>query len=225
MTKTEQTAGADEAVNKRIDELEKRAVKAEQLSQLNDVQKAHYGTLSPEAQAEFLGASAEQRDAAVEKAAGDDPVVYTTLDGDEIRKSAGNLVAKLARKADEAEANLKVEKAARERETFAKRAQTELVNLPGDESAQVALLKAVAGIPGEADRKAVGEILKAANEGVSKAFDTAGSSAGGEGGSDAESKLEKMAQAHFESNGGSFQKSYKSVLETPEGRELFKQTR
>lgn len=227
MTKIDdKTADTNEAVEKRISELEGNLAKANALASLTDVQKAYYGTMSPEAQAEFLSASPEQREAAVEKAAGDDPVVYTTLAGEEIRKSAGSLLLNLAKRADESEKNLAVEKAARERETFAKRAKEELSNLPGDESAQVALLKAVAGIPGEAERKAAGEILAAANSGVSKAFETAGTTTGNEGDSgEAEAKLEKMAQSHFEANGGSFQKSYKAVLGTPEGRELFKQTR
>ena len=227
MTKTaEEIAAEAQAVEKRVADAEARAERAEALASMTDVQKAHYGTLSPEAQAEFLGASSEVRDAAVEKAAGDDPVVYTTLAGEEIRKSAGSLLLNLAKRADESEQNLAIEKAAREREVFAKRAKDELSNLPGEESAQVALLKAIAGIPDEADRKAVGEIITAANSGVSKAFETAGTVTGSEGGaSDAESKLEKMAQSHFESNGGSFHKSYRAVLETPEGRELFKQTR
>lgn len=225
MTKTEQTAGADDAVNKRIEELEARAERAEAIAQLNDVQKAHYATLSPEAQADFLGASPDQRDAAINKAAGDDPVVYTTLDGQDIRKSAGDLVLSLAKRADESEKNLKVEKAAREREVFAKRAKDELSNLPGKESAQIALLKAVAGIPDAADREGVAEILKAANDGVSKAFDTAGTSEAPVGNADAEAQLEKMAQDHFSANGGSFAKSYQTVLNTPEGRELYKQTR
>lgn len=227
MTKTaEEIAAEAQAVEKRVKDAEDRAVRAEALASMTDVQKAHYGTLSPEAQAEYLGASPDKRQSAVEKAAGDDPVVYTTLAGEEIRKSAGSLLRNLAKRADESEKDLAVEKAARERDTFAKRAKEELSNLPGEESAQVALLKAVAGIPDEADRKAVGEILVAANTGVSKAFETAGTVDGGSGdASGAEAKLDKMAQTHFEANGGSFQKSYKAVLGTPEGRELFKQTR
>lgn len=230
MTKTAEEIAAAEAeavIEKRIADAEARAEKAEQLASLTDVQKAHYGTLSPEAQAEYLGASPEQRQGAVEKAAGDDPVVYTTLAGESIRKSAGDLLLSLAKRADKSEQDLAVEKAARERETFAKRAKDELSNLPGEESAQVALLKAVAGIPDEADRKAVGEILAAANSGVSKAFEVAGTASGSEGAADAEAKLDKMAQTHFEASGegGSFQKSYKAMLETPEGRELYKQTR
>ncbi len=227
MTKTaEEIAAEKEAVEKRIAGLEKNLATATALASLNDVQKAHYGTLSPEAQAEFLSATPDARTASVEKAAGDDPVEYTTLDGVDIRKSAGALTISMAKRLDESETNLRVEKAAREREGFVKRANAELSNLPGNESAQVALLKAVAGIPDAADRTAVGEILTAANSGVSKAFETAGTSAGSTGGAaDAEAKLEKMAQELSASSGDSFQKSYRAVLETPAGRELFKQTR
>ena len=233
MTKTAEEIAAEEAqavIEKRVKDAEDRAERAEALASLTDVQKAHNATLSPEAQAEYLGSSPDQRQAAVEKAAAPDPVVYTTLKGREILKSAGGLVLELAQENDENAKNFAVEKAARERDAFAKRAKEELSNLPGDESAQVALLKAVATIPGDDDRKAVGEILAAANSGVSKAFETAGSIAGGDGEGDlvasANAKLEKMAQTHFEAAGtGSFVKSYRSVLGTPEGRELYKQTR
>jgi hypothetical protein len=225
MTKTDdKTAGADEAVEKRIQDAEARAEKAERLASLTDVQKAHYGTLSPDAQAEFLGASPEQRDAVVEKAAGDDPVVYTTLKGREIRKSAGDLVLELARDADENAKNLAVEKAARERESFAKRAKDELSNLPGNESAQIALLKAIDSIPSQADRDGALEIVKAANEGVSKAFETAGSVTGSEG-NDAEGQLNELAQKRATANGVPFAKAYREVLDTPEGRELYKQAK
>ena len=228
MTKTvEEIAAEALAVEKRIQDLEKSLASATALSSLNDVQKAHYGTLSPEAQAEFLGKSSEARESVVAKAAGEDPVVYTTIDGVDIRKSAGDITLSMAKRLDESETNLRVEKAAREREVFAKRASVELSNLPGDESAQVSLLKAVAGIADEANRTAVGELLAAANSGVAKAFEEAGTSAGPEGdvAKAANDKLEKMAQDHFSANGGSFSKSYKSVLMTPEGRELMAQTR
>lgn len=222
------TADDAAAVEKRIEKLEGDLVKASALATLTDVQKALHGTMSPEAQAEYLEATPERRQAAVEKAAGDDPVVYTTLAGEDIRKSAGDLLLNLAKRADESEKNLAIEKAARERETFAKRAKEELDKLPGDESAQVALLKAVASIPDDADRKGAGEILVAANKGVSKAFDTAGTTDGGDstGSAAAEQKLEKLATEHSKLNAGSsFAKSYKAVLATPEGRELYIQTR
>lgn len=224
MTKTdEKTAGADEAVEKRIAELEARAEKAERLASLSDVQKAHYGTLSPEAQAEFLGKSAEDRDADVQKAAGDDPVVYTTLSGEEIRKSAGSLVLDLAKRADETEKALAVEKAARERDTFVKRAGEELDNLSGSVEAKVALLKAVDGIRSDKDRDAVLEILQGANSGVEKAFETAGTVAGDV--SDAEGQLTELAQKRADSAGITFAKAYSDVLNTPEGRRLYAESK
>jgi hypothetical protein len=228
-TKTDEeiaAAEANAAVEKRIEKLEGDLAKASALASLTDVQKAHYGALPSDDQDGFLKASPEERQAQVEKAAGDDPVVYTTLDGQEIRKSNGSLVLSLAKRADKNEADLAVEKVARERETFAKRAKEELGNLPGDESAQVALLKAVAGIPGEADRKAVGEMLAAANEGISKGFQVAGSITGEEGGpTEAEAKLSKLAEARAEKNGVTFEKAYSDVLQTPAGRELYIQSK
>lgn len=226
MTKTEEEIAKDaEAVEKRIKEAEARAEKAERLATMTDVQKAHYSALPEGEQPSFLEASSTDRQSAVEKAAGDDPVVYTTLAGEEIRKSAGSLLLNLAKRADENEKELAVEKAARQRDGFAKRAKEELANLPGKEGAQVALLKAIDGIPDKEDRDGALEIVKAANTGIAQAFEVAGTIDGGVAG-DAEAKLEKLAQDHFKANAdGSFAKSYKAVLETPEGRELFKETR
>lgn len=226
MTKVEDKTAEADAVEKRIAKLEGDLAQANSLASLTDVQKAHYGTLSPEAQADFLGATSEVRQAGVEKAAGSDPVVYTTLKGREIRKSAGDLVLELAQDADENARNLAVEKAARERETFAKRAETELSNLPGKPSAQVALLKAVAGIPDKEDQDGALEILKAANTGVTKAFETAGTVTGDEAGAgEAEAKLSKLAEDRAEKNGVTFEKAYSDVLRTPSGRELYKQSK
>lgn len=225
MTKTDdKTAGADEAVEKRIQDAEARAEKAERLATLTDVQKAHYQSLDEAGQESFLGASPEDRQAQVEKAAGDDPVEYTTDAGLEIRKSAGALTIQLAKQADENARELAVEKAARQRDSFVKRAGEELGNLPGSVDSKVALLKAVESIPAS-EREGVQEILKAANDSVEKAFDTAGTIDGGGSAGDAEAKLEKMAQTHFEANGGTFEKSYRAVLSTPEGRRLYRETR
>lgn len=225
MTKVDNQTADAEAVEKRLEEAEARAQKAERLAELSDVQKAHMGELSPEAQESFLSDSPEARQAQVEKAQGEDPVVYTTLDGDEIRKSAGSLLLKLAKRADESEKCLAIEKAAREREVFSKRAKDELSNLPGDESTQVALLKAVNEIPSEADRTGALEILKAANEGVSNAFESAGSQDGGAASGDALAKLDELANARVVSTGEKFAKAYKGILETPEGRDLLAQSR
>jgi hypothetical protein len=224
MTKTEEPA-ADQAVNKRIEELEKRAARAERLAGLSDLHKAHLATLQGADAEAFLGLSPEQRQSVVEKAKGDDPVVYTTLDGQEIRKSAGQLVLSLAKRADESERNLAAEKATREREVFKVRAKDELGNLPGDEDVQVALLKAIDGIRDEKLRKGALEILKAANSGVKQGFEKAGTQDGGEGAGEANAQLEKMAQDHFTKNGGSFAKSYKAVLETPAGRKLYRESK
>lgn len=227
MTKTaEQHAAETEAadVKKRLEKSEKRAERAEKMAELTDVQKAHFGSLSFEAQDSFLGNTPAAREAAVVKAAGNDPVVYTTLGGEEIRKSAGSLLLSLAKRADDSEKELAVEKAARQNETFAKSAKETLSNLPGEDSVQIALMKAVAGIPSEEDRKGVIEILKAANQGVTKAFENSGTSTGSTAGN-AEDKLEKMATDHFTKNGGTFEKSYKAVMETPEGRKLYRESR
>lgn len=225
MTKTaEEIAAEAKATNERIQKAEARAEKAEKLASLTDVQKNFYSTLSGEAQDGFLDSTSDERQSAVEKAAGEDPIVYTTLAGEDIRKSAGSVILSLAKRADESEKQLAVEKAAREHDTFVKQAQEKCSNLPGEQSAQVALMKAIAGIPNDQDREGALEIIKAADDHMTKSFKEMGTSTGGSG-SDAEGKLEKMAQEHFTANGGSYVKSYRAVLETDEGRKLYQETR
>ncbi len=226
MTKTAEDIAADEAeaaIEKRIKDAEARAEKAEQLASLTDAQKAYRATLSTEDQEAFLKADAKERDSMVEKAQGDDPVTYTCDDGTEIHKSDGALAERQARKNDNLEKELAVEKAARRNEGFEKRAKDELGNLPGKDEDKVSLLKAVEGVAGAA------EILKAANSSLAKAFVESGTREGKDsvGKSEAEAELDTLAQKAASESGGklTFAKAYADLIATPAGRELYKETR
>ena len=229
MTKVDddKTAGAEnEAVTKRLEELEKRAEKAESLAKLNDAEKAHWESLPDEGEDAFLKLDASGRRSELEKAQGDDPVVYTTDDGDVIRKSEGKRAENQARKIDEQARELAVEKAARRQETFEKRAEDELGNLPGERPLKVSLLKAIATMPDE-EQKGVGELLAAANSRLAKAFIEGGTREGEPvvGKSDAEVELETRAQKRATDNDMTFAKAYKEEIESPEGRRLYKESR
>lgn len=212
------------AVEKRIKDAEDRAERAEKLASLNDAERAHFAKLSDEDSPAFLELDAAGRQAAIQKVVGDDPVVYEADDGTEFRKSDDVRLVKMARERDEDRRDLAAEKAARRNETFEKRAKDELGNLPGEDIDKVALLRAVDTIA-EAQRPKVLEILKAANTGVTKAFDEAGVSGDG-GSSDAEEKLEAMAQKRMTDNEGmTYAKAYTDVITSPEGRELYRESK
>ena len=221
-------AGGEQAITKeQHDALAAELALAKAYGTLTDAQKAYAAGLPEGAERNaFINKSVAERDAIVTKATAADPVVYTCLDGTELRKSAGDLMIRLAKRADESDRALLAEKAARQDEQIAKRAADELGNLPGDVAAKSALLKAVEGISDATARTGALALLKAANDGGASNFETTGSAAtkNAEVG-DAEAKLNDLATKRAAETSVSFAKAYAEVLGTPEGRSLYAQTR
>ena len=187
--------------------------------------RKHYDTLSDDAARDaFLAKDTGAQKVELEKAAGDDPVVYTTLDGIDIRKSAGDAVVNALKSADSARREVAVEKAQRVNLELEKRAETELGKLGGTMIGKKALLKAVDAIEDESLRKAAQEVIASATEiaGKGDIFEKQGSGRAVplEKGS-AESKLEKMAQDRAKENNISFEKAYTEVLDTVDGQKLY----
>lgn len=156
-------------------------------------QRAHFEGLDGDDADAFLAKSSDDRDAeleAVQKAAEDaDPVVYTARDGMEIRKSDGDTVLSLVKRADALEAENAEIKKAETQARLEKRADDELGNLPGTVEARAALLGAVEGVDGAA------EILKAANDAASVNTQEAAWDNGRVAKSDDEAEADEQAQA------------------------------
>lgn len=189
--------------------------------------RKHYDSLdTDEARDAFLAKDAGAQKLELEKAAGDDPVVYTTLDGIEIRKSAGEPVITALKNADEARRETAIEKAARQNLELEKRVNDELGNVGGELVGKKALLKAVDGIADETQRAAALSVLKSANKvaETSGIFEKRGTGATPsiEKGSP-EGQLEELAKARASKDGISFEKAYDAVLTTPEGAQLYAQ--
>lgn len=189
-----------------------------------DVRK-HYDTLTTdEARDAFLAKDASAQQTELQKAAGDDPVVYTTLDGIDIRKSAGDAVVSALKSADSARREVAVEKAQRVNLELEKRAETELKSLGGTMIGKKALLKALDSIEDEAVRKSAMEVVTSAAEiaGKGNLFEKRGSGAPAplEKGS-AETQLEKMASDRAKEKSISFEKAYDEVLDTEDGQKLY----
>jgi len=210
-----------------VEDLQKQLDRANAVAALNDAQKSHFNSLEADAQDVFLAKSAEDRQAevdAVEKAKTEaDPVVYKTLDGLELRKSAGEALIAMAKSNDAIRKENAALKASAADEAIRKRAETELEHLPGDLDARVALLKSVEAIEDETQRAAALNALKAQNTAMAGAFKSTGHG-GNPVQKSAEAQLDDLAKAHAEEKGVSFAKAYTAVLDTPKGQELYQQT-
>ena len=163
-----------------------------------------------------------EREDAQKKANDDDPVVYTTKDGVELRKSDGMAVVALSKandahieKIEKLESNL-------ERQKYEKRAEEELANLPGTISERAAMLKAIEDMPDDKQREVALNALKASNEALAKNFDTMGVDGGEPDPESAEGKLEKLTKERMAKNPKeSFAVAQAEVLKTSEGREIY----
>lgn len=196
----------------------------------------------------FLAKATSEQDAEVDRVAKAaleaDPVVYTTDDGTEIRKSDGALAVKQAKDNDDLRKRLASAEANTADTALEKRANDELGRLPGTVAVKKALLKAVGGITKRDDEgnevadtetiTGIQAIFKAANDtfdsvlskglGTEVGLAAADIAEGGDDASGAEAQLDALAKKHQEANSGmSFAKAYDAVTKTDEGRALYNQ--
>lgn len=217
---TEESTMPDEN-SKQVEELTKKLERATAVGTLTDMQKAHFEGLKEDEQDEFLAKSADEREEIVKKLAkaaqDDNPVVYTTAEGIELRKSAGDVMIAMAKQNDvNAKRNDKLQKKL-DQTALEKRAETELANVPGTIEERAGMLKAVDAIEDESVRKAAMKILKSKNDSMAHAFNTEGHGGIPKSGS-GEDDLDQLAKKHQEANSGmSYEKAYDAVLKTPEG--------
>lgn len=222
-----------------VEDLQAQLKRANSISALNDAEKAHFGTLKGDGADAFLAKSADERKVIVEKVVKDkadaeaeevrkaaeaDPVVHTTSEGLEIRKSDGDVVLALAKSNDKLTAvNTKLSGAA-ENASYEKRAETELKHMPGDVATRAAMLRAVDGIGDEAQRKSAHDSLKAQNEDMGKAFDTVGHGGTPAPGSP-DDELDSLAKAYQKDHSDlTYEQAYVAVTKTEAGGELYAKT-
>jgi hypothetical protein len=218
-------ATVDPTLTAKVERMEKRdALSA-------DVRK-HYDTLTTDEDRDaFLKLDAAGQTAALAKAGGDDPVVYTTLDGVDIRKSADPALLAMAKGRDNDRRELAKVRANEEDTRLEKRAGDELGNVGGELVGKKALLKAVDSIADAATKDAALAVLKAANTVAKGIFKRQGSTEGStgvtadEGGhemTEAEAKLDELAKARAKEGNISFEKAYSEIIQTTEGSALYK---
>jgi hypothetical protein len=171
--KNEKTTDQEEAVAKQLEDLTKRAERAEKVSELTDAQRGIFKSLEGANADAFLNLSPADRDAEVAKAADANAVVYKSLDGEEFRKSDDPRLVSLAKRADnERTSRLATEKASGEIE-LRKRAG-ELKHLPGDIDARMSMVKAIDSIEDPEKREAAMKGLLAQDMALGEAFKRAG---------------------------------------------------
>lgn len=196
-------------------------------------QSAHYAKLSPADQAAFAAKSSADRDAEVKAARDADPVLYTTKDGTEIRKSDGSIALMLAKQADAAADREALaaqreqqERATRQASELAARAKTTLAGMHGADEVHVAILGAIDSI---ADEKLRASALQSLN--AWRVAATGGGNKLTPPGGNPEEPAPASAQAQLDANVAKYAEEHKltprkallAYVKTDEGRKLYAQ--
>lgn len=225
MTPEEQSAA--DALKAENDALKAKNERAEKVLALTAKSKAHFDTLTDEAEQDtFLGKSGDDQDAevsAIEKAKTDaDPIVYTTDAGLELRKSAGVALIEMWKAHDlQAKENAELKKKLEDQD-LRKRAEADLEFMPGTIETRMALLKSADEIKDETQRKSAHESLKAQNTAMAEAFKTHGSGNTSPIDGSADDKLNKLAKQYQKDHKDvTFEQAFAKVLDTKEGGELY----
>ncbi len=184
--------------------------------------RKHYDALSATDQDAFLAMDDAAQKAYMAKGGGDDPVVYTTADNIEIRKSDGVGMLMMAKNFDKQAKTLAdlIEKGAAS--NFEAIAKADYGNLPFDGT--VEMLKAADAMEDADKKKKMLAALQAANKSAGKNFETIGQgnrSTVEKSETSAEQQLDALAKAHAENHKVGFNKAYAAVLETEEGNQLY----
>lgn len=144
--------------------------------------KSHFDGLDEAGQTAFLGKSADEQKADIEKANATDPVIYKCTDGTEIRKSDGAAAARLAKVADDQAKELAKLRGDLTGSTLEKRAGETYPNVA--KQVAVDMLKSAQQVGEDSDAgKALLSSLDTMNKSSSRLMRPIGSSEGGEGGS------------------------------------------
>jgi len=147
--------------------------------------------LAPTELETFLAKSPTERAAETAAAIAADPVLYKSKDGTEIRKSQGELSAKMAKQLDDAHELLAKSQLEAAQARFEKRASEEIGHLAGESICKIAILKAIDGIADEKLRSDALTVLKAADAAMKDAGKAKGANPGDAAGN-VESPLAKF---------------------------------
>lgn len=199
-----------EAAETRTTELEAQLVRSGKLAELTDAQKIHLNTLDEKGQDEYLGKTAEERQAVLAKSEEEDAVVFTDGEGNEFRKSDDPRLVSMAKQRDTDRKDLAKAHAERRQDGLDKRAESELTDLPGDVKVRAAIIEAIDGIENKDVRKAAHESVQAGSKAIKAAFATLGDrSAVAE--TDSEKELDRLAKAYAKDKSVDYYTAYAAV--------------
>lgn len=208
---------------KKMAEMDEKLKKMEAIANLSTVEKAHYDALDETGQNKFLKADKSDRSGMIEKASGDDPVVFTALDGTEFRKSDDIRVVELAKRLDQKEQEL-AKAAVQTRDRNIEKRSDEFSNLPGKSEIKKGMIGAIEDIEDADIRKGVYEILKAADNALDSDFTPSGAISKSDA-KGAEQKLNDLAKSYAKDHKVDFAKAYREITKTDDGRALYNQMR
>ena len=224
--KVDKTAEEIKADQEALNALKTQLDRANNIVGLDGDERSHFDALEgTEPKDSFLAKSADGRKEEVEASKlsveDADPVVYTTSDGIEIRKSAGEALVSMAKSNDAIAKENKELRASREQEVLEKRATDDLAYMPGTVQVRAAMLKAIDGIGDKEQREAALSSLKAQNDSMAVAFTEHGTGlVPAELGSAAE-ELDQIVSAYAKDNNVGVPAATAAVLETAKGQELY----
>lgn len=209
-------------LEQKVDELTKRANRAESVIALSPEHRAHFDQLEGDAADEFLGKSATERDAILRAEAEADKVVYKAADGTEFRASDDSRIVAQAKRADQAIAKAEAAEKRAEDAELRKRAETTLSHSPGTIEERMETLRAVESIQDENARETSLKQLRAGNDALKAAFESNGSTdSGGAGDETPMGQLDALVAKVAKDENLSEADAYTKVLETPEGQALY----
>lgn len=213
-------------IEKKLAEIEAQNERLQAIVKLSAESRAHFDTLSGNAADEFLAKSADEQAQLCKRAEDADPVVYETMNGRQIRKSAGEDVVEMAKQLDAQTRETAALRAEQKHNALLKRAEGELAHLNGDVEAKAALLGAIDKVD-ESVRPAVLEMLKQSDAGVGAAMAELGTSDNGNTDDMSYDEVIDSIAKRIQSNDGSltYEAAYVKALETREGKIAFAKSR
>jgi multidrug efflux pump subunit AcrA (membrane-fusion protein) len=165
----EALAKAQAAVTALTSERDATAKLAEAILDLDDAQRSFAKKLSPADRAVFVAKGMTERTAQVEAARGKE--VYKRRDGKTFYESDNPEIVALWKRDDEREARLEKIESEKTDAVMKSRVQKSLGNVGGKDDGKVVLLKAVAAIADEEQRKLAEAVLEKANSQCARSFE------------------------------------------------------
>lgn len=210
----EQAAAAQKA---EMDNLKKRAERAESVAGLSDNHRSHFRLLKGADADAFLAQSETERDEAIRKAQEANRIIYKSEDGTEFRQSDDPRLVEMAKKLDlEQKKRKEMEMAACKAEL--EKLAGELTHIPGTAEDRMALVKGIQSLPVGEREKAM-TALKAQNERLGKSFQRAGTAA--MPADDTLDPLDALAAELAKKDNITFEQAYSKALNTAQGQKLY----